>query len=110
MGLATFIVPFMFFYSAALLGQGGWIEVIQVMATATLGIWMLAAATEGWLNGPAPMPVRATCFAAAICLIVPDATTDIVGAALGAAVFVYQRLRHGADPGAKVPLATIGTT
>lgn len=110
MGLATFIVPFMFFYNAALLGQGDWTEVSQVMATAALGIWMLASATEGWLNGPAPLPVRATCFAAAICLIVPETITDLAGIAIGAAAFIYQRLRHGADPGAKVPLVSIGAS
>ena len=108
LGLASFIVPFMFFYSAALLGQGEWTEIAQVMVTASLGIWMLAAATEGWLNGPAPMSVRAACFVAAICLVAPNLTSDIVGLVLGASAFLYQRLRHGADPGAKVPLATIG--
>ncbi|MBM3599120.1 MAG: TRAP transporter permease [Alphaproteobacteria bacterium] len=109
LGLATFIVPFMFFYSSALLGQGAWTEVVQVTATAALGIWMLAAATEGWLNGPTPPAVRAICFIAALCLIVPEAATDLIGLGLGAAAFIFQRIRHGSDPGAKVPLAAIGT-
>jgi len=103
LGLATFIVPFMFFYSSALLGQGEWTNIALVVGTASLGIWMLAASTEGWLNGPASPAVRVICFVAALCLIVPDQTADLVGIGLGAAAYIYQRIRHGADPGAKVP-------
>jgi TRAP-type uncharacterized transport system fused permease subunit len=35
-GLAAFVVPFMFFYSSALLMQGEWLEILHVFVTATL--------------------------------------------------------------------------
>lgn len=108
LGLATFIVPFMFFASPALLGQGEWLEVLQVFVTAAIGVVVLATSTEGWLNGPVPMPLRAVLFVAALCLITPGAFTDLVGLGLGLAVFAYQRVQHGARPGDKVPTAVPG--
>lgn len=108
LGLATFIVPFMFFSSPALLGQGEWLEVLTVFGTAALGVVLLATSTEGWLNGVVAPALRPVLFVAALCLITPGTYTDLIGLALGIGVFVYQRIRHGARPGDKVPLATIG--
>jgi TRAP transporter 4TM/12TM fusion protein len=59
LGLATFIVPFMFWLSPALVAQGELPAILQAVATASLGVWLLACATEGWmLNGPLPVPLR----------------------------------------------------
>ena len=43
MGLATFIVPFMFFFSPVLLMQGTWPEIIQAGITASIGVLFLGA-------------------------------------------------------------------
>ncbi len=108
LGLATFIVPFMFFASPALLGQGEWLDVLHVFVTAALGVVLLATSTEGWLNGVVAPALRPVLFIAALCLITPGTFTDLIGLGLGLAVFAYQRFRHGARPGDRVPLATIG--
>ena len=50
-GLAAFVVPYMFFYNGALLMQGSWPEVAHVFVTAMLGVFLLAAAVQGWLFG-----------------------------------------------------------
>jgi TRAP transporter 4TM/12TM fusion protein len=92
MGLATFIVPFMFFYSPLLLGQGSAVAVAQVLLTASLGVVLLACATEGWLAARLSWPLRGVAAAAALCLITPGTVTDLVGLALGAAVWAYARL------------------
>ena len=105
LGLATFIVPFMFFYSSLLLGQGPLIEVLPVFASAAIGVVLLATSTEGWLNGPLELPLRALLFAAALCLIAPEPISSLVGLAIGIAVWLWQRRRHGADPGARVVAA-----
>jgi TRAP-type uncharacterized transport system fused permease subunit len=105
MGLATLIVPFMFFYSPALLGAGDLETIAQVTATAAVGVFLLACATEGWLNGPVPMMLRVLLFAAAIALMIPELYADVGGLAVGIAVWLRQRIRHGANPGAKVPAA-----
>ncbi len=93
LGLATMIVPFMFFVSPLLLGQGAFLDVMYVFGTAALGVFFLAASTEGWLYGLVPLPLRVLLFIAAICLIVPEGSTDLIGAAIGGGVFLVQRLR-----------------
>jgi TRAP transporter 4TM/12TM fusion protein len=95
MGLATFIVPFMFFYSPLLLGQGAFLSVLQVLLSASIGVILLACATEGWLGAPLSWPLRALAFVAALCLITPGTVTDLIGLALGAAVWAYMRLWRG---------------
>jgi TRAP transporter 4TM/12TM fusion protein len=103
LGLATFIVPFMFFYSPLLLGQGAIPDILPVFISAGIGVCVLAAATEGWLNGPLPMALRACLFLAALALIVPDPVADGIGIAGAIAIWLWQRRRHGADPGSKIP-------
>jgi TRAP transporter 4TM/12TM fusion protein len=102
LGLATFIVPFMFFYAPALLGQGAPLDVLQVFGTAAVGVIALAASTEGWLNGPLDIAPRAAMFGAALALIAPVPAADMAGFAVIAGVWLWQRRRHGADPGAKI--------
>ncbi|MSO92629.1 MAG: TRAP transporter fused permease subunit [Rhodospirillales bacterium] len=103
LGLATFIVPFMFFASPLLLGQGPLLDVLVVFVTASIGVVLLAASTEGWLHGPLAMPPRAILFVAAILLVAPEPITDGIGLALAIAVWLWQRRQHGSDPASKVP-------
>jgi TRAP-type uncharacterized transport system fused permease subunit len=108
-GLATFIVPFLFFYSPVLLGKGAWHEVLQAMASASIGVYFLACATEGWINGPLALPLRFVLAAAALCLMIPEIYTDIGGIVIGVAVFAYQRWRHGPNPADKIPSPKLST-
>ncbi len=97
LGLATFIVPFMFFYSPTLLGQGEWLEILQPLVTATIGVCLLACATEGWLAGRLALPLRVVLFAGALFLIAPEPISDAVGLAVGLGVWAFQKFgRHGA--------------
>ncbi len=91
-GLAAFIVPFMFFYSPGLLLQAdGW-TVLRMLATALLGVYMLASALQGWYFGRTNMALRAAVFAGALLLIEGGLYTDLAGIGLGAGAFIYQRL------------------
>jgi TRAP transporter 4TM/12TM fusion protein len=92
LGLATFIVPFMFFVSPLLLAQGDLLPVLGVLATASLGVVMLACATEGWLVGALGLLPRALLLAGAVCLIVPEPITDALGLGLGMAALLLDRL------------------
>ena len=57
-GIAAFIVPFIFFYNAPMLMQGSWFEVAHVFVTATIGIYLLASGVQGWLFGRLGWPLR----------------------------------------------------
>lgn len=106
-GLATFLVPFLFFYSPVLLGKGAWHEVLQGLATASIGVYLLACSTEGWINGPLSLPLRGLLCAAALCLMIPEIYTDIAGIVVGIGVYGYQRWKHGPDPADRIPAPAI---
>ncbi len=96
MGLAVFIVPFMFFYSPLLLGQGTLMQILPVLATALIGVLLLACATEGWFGGRIGWVLRVPLFIAAILLIIPEGITDMVGIAIAVGVFIAARIMRTA--------------
>ena len=90
-GLAAFIVPFMFFYSPALLMDGTWSEILGVFVTAAIGIYLLATAIQGWfLNGRVNLIQRGLLLVAALSMIAGGLMTDMVGLGLSALVLVWQ--------------------
>ncbi|PAU73883.1 TRAP transporter permease, partial [Halomonas salipaludis] len=68
-GLAAFIVPFMFFYSPAILMEGSGLQILRVAVTATIGVVMLAAAVQAWYFGAVKAWQRLLLLAGAICMI-----------------------------------------
>jgi TRAP transporter 4TM/12TM fusion protein len=105
LGLATFIVPFMFWMSPALLAQGTLAEIAPAFATAVFGVFLLACATEGWMrNGPLPLPLRLVSGATGLMLMIPETTTDLAGLAIGIALLVWQQRRHPTEALAPSPM------
>ncbi|WP_006787955.1 TRAP transporter permease [Thiorhodospira sibirica] len=90
-GLAAFIVPFMFFYHPSLLMIGEWSIIGLNLATALLGVFMLAAAAQGWFFGKAAVLTRILLFGAALLMISGDLLTDALGIGLGALLLLSQR-------------------
>ncbi len=99
MGLATFLVPFMFYYSPLLLLKGNPVDIAQAFITASVGVWFLAGSTEGWFGGKLAMPLRVVMFGAALCLIHPGTITDLIGLAIGVPIYLMQRIRLRAAAG-----------
>jgi len=93
MGLATFLVPFMFYFSPVLLMKGDPLAIIQAIVSASIGVWFLAGSTEGWFGGRLAMPLRVVLFVASLCLIHPGTVTDMIGLLVGAPIYAWQRLR-----------------
>lgn len=95
LGLATFIVPFMFWLSPALLAQGDLATILQSFLTAALGVYLLACATEGWmLNGPMPLPLRLVSGLTGLALMVPEVWTDLGGLAVAVLLVLWSRRAH----------------
>lgn len=92
LGLAAFIVPYMFFYSPAMLMQGNWTEILHVGVTASIGVYLLSGAVQGWYFGRLAAILRLVLLAAALFLINGGWLTDGVGIAIAFAVAAYQRL------------------
>ncbi|WP_417687421.1 TRAP transporter permease [Roseibium sp.] len=103
-GLAAFIVPYMFFYSDAMLMQGEVTDAIHVTITAIAGVYLLSSAIQGWFFGKANPAVRIALLVAALTMIEGGWVTDAVGVGIAALVFFLQKrlvtpeaIAHGAD-------------
>ena len=90
-GLASFIVPYMFIYTPELLLIGSWPRIVGCIATAAIGIVALSAAVQGYLLKPAVTWERIVLAIAALLLIHPDITLGLFGVAGIALVFGSQR-------------------
>ncbi len=92
-GIAGFIVPFMFVYSPELVLHGTPVRIVWTTLTAVLGIGCLAAAAEGWLSTNLNVLERALLLAAAIAFINPRITTTAAAFVLLIAVIVWQQAK-----------------
>ncbi|MEM7443610.1 MAG: TRAP transporter fused permease subunit [Pseudomonadota bacterium] len=92
LGLAAFIVPYMFFYSPAMLMEGDWVAILHVGVSASIGVYLLSGAVQGWYFGRLPALLRLALLASALFLISGGWLTDGVGIAIAVAVAAYQRL------------------
>ncbi|WP_447894812.1 TRAP transporter permease [Vreelandella sp. GE22] len=97
-GLAAFIVPFMFFYSPAMLMEGSAMQILRVGVTATLGIVLLSGMVQKWFFGPVNTLQRVVMLVGAIFMIYGGIYTDVAGLAIGAALFVMQRKQYANTP------------
>jgi TRAP transporter 4TM/12TM fusion protein len=108
LGLAAFIVPFMFFYSPALLMLGSWVQIIHYTATACVGVFLLSAAVQGWFFGRTNILLRVALGGAALSMIAGGWLTDAVGIGLGLAVFAWQQKMAVKEP--DLPIAQPAAT
>lgn len=96
-GIAAFVVPFMFFYNSTLLMEGEALAVIIAFVTATGGIFLLACAVQGWFIGSiANRSVRLLLVAAALFMISGGLTTDLIGLGLTVGSFLLHRVTRPA--------------
>jgi TRAP transporter 4TM/12TM fusion protein len=93
-GIAGYIVPYMFVYGRALLMMGSWQEVVQATITACIGTVCLAGGFQGWLWKRLRLPQQAILLAAAFGLIDPQPMTDAFGAVAIATVLITAKLGY----------------
>jgi TRAP transporter 4TM/12TM fusion protein len=91
-GIAAFIVPFMFFYNAALLMDGGTFEIARAMVTAVFGVFLLSAGVQGWFIGARATPIlRVGLVATAFLMIEGGLVSDLLGVGSAVALYLVQR-------------------
>ncbi len=101
LALGGFILPYMFVYGPELLMVGSWSGIAVAFATATVGVFLLAAAVQGYLLREARLWERAVLLAASLLLIKPGIWTDLGGliaALLVAGAQLARRRRSAAAP------------
>jgi TRAP transporter 4TM/12TM fusion protein len=80
LGIAAFIVPYMFIYGPALLLKGDTPSILWAILTALVGVTALASAMERWFMGQrASWPQTGLLFVGALLLIKPGLNTDLIG-------------------------------
>lgn len=94
LALAGFLVPYIYVYNPILLFVGATpLPMIQSIATALIGVFLLAMCTIGFYKAPLPWFLRIIALAGAIALLDPGTTTDIVGLAVLVGMHVIQTYR-----------------
>ncbi|MFC3615787.1 TRAP transporter permease [Lutimaribacter marinistellae] len=92
-GIAAFIVPFMFFYNSALLMDGSWAEILRAGATAVFGVFLLSSGVQGWFVGARPAWfLRAALILAALFMIEGGLITDLIGIGTTLAAYFVQKI------------------
>lgn len=90
LGLAGFVVPFMFVFEPALLLQGNILTLIWAVITASIGVISLAAGVEGWFFRDSTKIERIFFVIGGLNLVYPGLKTDLIGFACVAAGIVFQ--------------------
>ena len=95
-GWASYIVPFLFVYSPALIMRGTWIEIVLVMALSVAGIWFVCAGMTGYALRVMSTGVRVAFVLAGLMLLMPfqaatiNAWVNFAGAILGITLVVLE--------------------
>jgi TRAP transporter 4TM/12TM fusion protein len=103
-GWASYIVPFLFVYSPALIMRGDVSTIVAVMALSIAGIWFVCAAFTGYAIRVMAPPVRVAFGAAGLMLLMPfqastvNAWVNVLGAVLGVALLIYEFRARDKEP------------
>jgi len=95
-GWSSYIVPFLFVYSPAILMQGSVIDIVAVTVTSLFGIWLICAAMTGYFARTMNWKLRILFAAAGIMLLSPHQASElmlwinIAGALAGIALVAYE--------------------
>ncbi|MEL7216629.1 MAG: TRAP transporter large permease subunit, partial [Pseudomonadota bacterium] len=91
-GIAAFIVPFMFFYNSALLMDGEMVEIALALTTALIGVFFLSSGVQGWfITSRVAWFLRVGLILAALFMIDSGIVTDLIGIALAAGIWFVQK-------------------
>ena len=103
-GIAAFIVPFMFFYNSALLMDGTTVEILRAGVTAVFGVFLLSAGVQGWFMGQrSAWFLRVALVLAALFMIEGGIFSDLIGVGTAVAVFFVQKV-FNPKPDATIPV------
>ena len=111
LSLAGFIVPFLFVYNPAMLmidtsnvavnarefAFPAWTTIVSIVFTSIVGILALGAAVEGYFKTSMNWFMRIFLGAGALCMIIPETMTDLIGmvmVAIAISINILQAKKH----------------
>ena len=101
LAIAAFVVPYIFSLNPAMLfmnAEGvlfsvGVLEVVQIVISALLGLFGIAAALNGHLYRPIPIVLRLALVAGGLGMMIPGTVSDVAGLVIVAGVVLFQNIR-----------------
>lgn len=91
LGIAAFIVPYIFVYGEALLLVGNALDIIIAIVTAIIGIVGIAIAAEGWMLRHTFWYERLIVIVGSLLMIAPGFLADFMGVLILVGVYILQR-------------------
>ena len=92
LAIVKYILPFMFILNTSLLMLGPTSKIIWSVATATMGVYMIAAGTMGFLLENLGIVMRLVLIAGSLLCFTSNAINVFIGVTLGGCVFAYQMI------------------
>jgi len=94
LAIAAFIVPYIFAMNPAMLlvDVTSTFQVIQIVVTALIGLFGVAAALNGFLYRKINPLFRLALIAGGLCMMVPGDLTDVIGLVIVCGIIVFQRV------------------
>ena len=98
LSIAAFIVPYIFVLSPEILMiNANGAAILQAMLTALVGMWGLSVSLIGYCLRTCNMVQRILFFIGGLLLVDPGVTTDLIGAAIIIAMYLWQKMQNKAD-------------
>ena len=96
LALAGFIVPYIYVYNPMLLFIDAQpLPMIQAIATALIGVYLLAMFSIGFYKAPMAWYLRVAALGGALCLLIPGTVSDAIGLVVLAVIYVLQKTKAG---------------
>lgn len=93
LGIAAYIIPWIFTFSSALLLEGSVGMIIQSIVTAMIGCYALAGGVQGmFLDHKLSWYMRIVALCCALCMIISGTVTDLIGLALLVFIVLYVKV------------------
>jgi TRAP transporter 4TM/12TM fusion protein len=90
LGIAAYIVPFLFAYHPSLLLQGSYLEVIHAVLTAMIGISLVAIGIEGFLFRELNWMKRMLLVLGGLGCMIPGWKSDVIGLVIGVPIILWE--------------------
>ena len=96
LAIAAFIVPFIFAYNPQMLFENvtSVFQVVQIVITALLGIFAVAAGQEGYILRKMGWPLRVLAVIGGLTLLIPGTVSDLIGLVIVAGIIALQLLQN----------------
>ena len=94
LAIVKYILPFMFILNISLLLFGSTSKIIWSIFTATIGVYMIAAGTMGFLFENLGIVMRIVLISGSLLCFTSDPLKVCIGITFGICVFAYQKIVH----------------